>query len=169
MLVLSLGRTRLPSARSGRSSSVRGVERSCRRQRTTGDRPRGTRRGFVHLATGLDDEVFKQLTAEKMVAVQKRVGLTSYEWRKSPQDRNEVLDCAVYARAAAYSPHIGMGRMTLAQWEALAIKRGAPPEPAQLDMLRAVAVPAGAAAGGSTQTQAMSAAPIRVRKSRYLS
>ncbi len=51
--------------------------------------------------------------------VQKRGGFTSNEWRKSFQDRDEVLDCAVYARAAAYSGHIGMGRMTLAQWEAL--------------------------------------------------
>jgi phage terminase large subunit GpA-like protein len=118
--------------------------------------------GFVHLASGLDDEVFKQLTAEKLVAKQKRGGLTSYQWDKSPQDRNEVLDCAVYARAAAYSPHIGMGRMTLAQWEALAIERGAPPEPAQLDMLRAVVAPPGA--------EVDEAAPaIRAGKSRWLS
>ncbi len=87
----------------------------------------------MHLATSLDEEVFKQLTAPNLVMVLKRGGFTSNEWRKSFQDRDEVLDCAVYARAAAYSGHIGMGRMTLAQWEALAIERGAPPDPAQLD------------------------------------
>ena len=56
----------------------------------------------MHLATSLDEEVFKQLTAPNLVMVQKRGGFTSNEWRKSFQDRDEVLDCAVYARAAAY-------------------------------------------------------------------
>lgn len=95
--------------------------------------------GFVHLPSGLDDEVFRQLTAEKLVTVIRRGGQTDYQWQKVPRARNEVLDCAVYARAAAYSPFIHMGRMTLAQWEELAVTRGAPPDAAQVDLLHAMA------------------------------
>lgn len=116
--------------------------------------------GFVHLPSGLDDEAFRQLTAEQLVTVQKRDGTTAAEWRKSPQDRNEVLDCAVYARAAAY--HLGMGRMTLAEWERLAAERGAPPEEAQLDLLRGMAGPAPAEASAD-------APAIRTGRSKYLS
>ena len=93
--------------------------------------------GFVHLPSGLDDEVFRQLTAEKLIPVIKRGGYTEFQWQKAPGDRNEVLDCAVYARAAAYN--WGMARMTLAQWQDLAVERGAPPEAAQMELLEQVA------------------------------
>ncbi|MCG8357613.1 MAG: phage terminase large subunit family protein [Kiloniellales bacterium] len=93
--------------------------------------------GFVFLPTGLDDEVFKQLVAEKLVPRQTRNGLQAYEWQLLPGHRNEVLDCAVYARAAAYQ--LGMATLTLEQWQQIAAERGAPPEAAQLDLLSAIA------------------------------
>jgi phage terminase large subunit GpA-like protein len=111
---------------------------------------------FVHLPTGVDDELFKQLTAEKLITVQKRGGATSFEWQKAPQARNEVLDCAVYARAAGY--HLGMGRMTLAQWEALAVERGAPPPASQMDLLRDLS---GAATGRPTPAPPASYPPAQ--------
>ena len=89
---------------------------------------------FIHLPTGLDDDVFKQLTSEKLVLEKKRNGAESYEWKRDPKVRNEVLDCAVYARAAAYQ--LGLWRYTAANWEKLAAERGVSPPDAQMDMLR---------------------------------
>ena len=57
---------------------------------------------FVHFpkgAAGVDDEFFKQLTAEVYTAETKTNGEKVYAWKKI-RERNEALDCAVYARAA---------------------------------------------------------------------
>ena len=54
-----------------------------------------------------DTEYFKQLTAEQLVT-RKR------EWQKT-RDRNEALDCRIYARAAAIA--LGMDRWTEQKWE----------------------------------------------------
>jgi phage terminase large subunit GpA-like protein len=47
-----------------------------------------------------DQEYFKQLTAEKVVWRRNRKGYAVAEWVKD-RERNEALDCRVYARAAA--------------------------------------------------------------------
>jgi phage terminase large subunit GpA-like protein len=57
--------------------------------------------GWVHLSAGLDVEAVKQLVAEELVSVKDRRGFLRQEWRKL-RERNEALDCAVYARAALY-------------------------------------------------------------------
>lgn len=49
---------------------------------------------FIHLPQGLPDDYYQQLTAEKLI-----VSGTKEEWRRD--GRNEALDCAVYAYAAA--------------------------------------------------------------------
>lgn len=50
---------------------------------------------------GLDDEFYRQLTAEKrVVTTNKRTGFSTAEWRKE-HERNEVLDTEMYAEAAA--------------------------------------------------------------------
>lgn len=54
--------------------------------------------GFVHLGK-FSDEVFKQLTAEQLVTRVHKFRRRT-EWEKT-RERNEVLDCRVYARAAA--------------------------------------------------------------------
>lgn len=56
--------------------------------------------GWVHFAADLDSEFFQQLTAELL---QTRVvkGYRKTEWVKT-RERNEALDCAVYARAGAF-------------------------------------------------------------------
>ena len=72
--------------------------------------------GWVHFPADLDDEFFKQLTAEQ---VQSRIvkGYTKYEWVKL-RERNEALDCvASYARAAAYV--VGMDRFQEHHWAEL--------------------------------------------------
>lgn len=54
--------------------------------------------GYIHFPDSLDDEYFKQLTAEKVVTRFNR----GYKKRvfKKIRDRNEALDCFVYAIAA---------------------------------------------------------------------
>jgi phage terminase large subunit GpA-like protein len=71
--------------------------------------------GWVHFATGLDEEFFRQLTAEHL---QTRVvkGYPKYEWIKT-RERNEALDCANYARGAANV--CGMDRFQEQHWAAL--------------------------------------------------
>jgi phage terminase large subunit GpA-like protein len=56
--------------------------------------------GWVHFASDLDEEFFKQLTAE---CLQTHVvkGYRKTEWIKT-RERNEALDCANYARAGAF-------------------------------------------------------------------
>ena len=75
----------------------------------------------------------EQLTSEHLVAVEKTSGVKVYRWEKLQGRPNEALDIAGYARALAY--HIGLDRLTEAQWRDLRVQRcGASPEPDQKDM-----------------------------------
>lgn len=56
--------------------------------------------GFVHFPIGLDDEFYRQLTAEKNVKTHNRDGFEVRRWVKT-RERNDVLDCCVYSYAAA--------------------------------------------------------------------
>lgn len=82
--------------------------------------------GYVHLAK-FDEEVFKQLTAEqlvtKVVKFRKRT-----EWEKT-RERNEALDCRVYARAAAAI--FGVDRFQEKHWATLEQQLGAAAKPAK--------------------------------------
>ena len=57
--------------------------------------------GTIHLPHWADDEWLKQFVAEQLVTVRTRRGFARLEWRKL-RERNEALDCRVYARAAAW-------------------------------------------------------------------
>ena len=70
--------------------------------------------GFCHFPP-YDAEFFRQLTAERLVTRFVR-GYPRPEWQKS-RDRNEALDCRVYARAAAYV--MGLDRFRSSQWDAM--------------------------------------------------
>jgi len=72
--------------------------------------------GFIHLPTGTDAEWIKQLTAEQLVAARNRQGFTKLEWQKL-RERNEALDCRVYARAAAWIA--GIDRFREKHWKRL--------------------------------------------------
>jgi len=76
---------------------------------------------MIHFSSSLDEEWYRQLTAEKMV-VKKSKGFDRIEFVKT-RDRNEALDCFVYAYAAmvALNP----------DWDALKEKRS--PEPVEAD------------------------------------
>ena len=57
--------------------------------------------GTVHLPDWADSEWLKQLIAEQLVTVKGKRGFAKLEWQKL-RERNEALDCRVYARAAAW-------------------------------------------------------------------
>jgi len=61
------------------------------------------------------DEYFKQITAEQLVTKLVK-GYRRHEWQKM-RERNEALDCRVYARAAA--GRIGIGRFQEKHWTEL--------------------------------------------------
>ena len=70
----------------------------------------------MHLPDWIDGEWIKQLTAEQLVTVKNRRGFSKLEWQKT-RERNEALDCRVYARAAAWV--FGADRWAEATWRSL--------------------------------------------------
>jgi phage terminase large subunit GpA-like protein len=72
--------------------------------------------GTVHLPSWADAEWLKQLTAEQLVTVKAKRGFAKLEWQKL-RERNEALDCRVYARAAAWIA--GTDRWSEARWQEL--------------------------------------------------
>jgi phage terminase large subunit GpA-like protein len=80
--------------------------------------------GYIHFPKQLKSEVLRQLTAEQLVTIKTRQGYPRLEWRKT-RDRNEALDCRVYARAAAW--HMGLDRWDERKWADLEAQLGAPP------------------------------------------
>ncbi|MBV2146039.1 MAG: phage terminase large subunit family protein, partial [Wolbachia endosymbiont of Pissodes strobi] len=63
-------------------------------------------------------EYFKQLTAEQLVSKVVK-GYTKQEWQKV-RERNEVLDCRIYARAASIA--LGIDRWPESKWNSLSEK-----------------------------------------------
>ena len=76
----------------------------------------------MHLPRGTEGEWVKQLVAEQLVTVKTKRGFTRLEWQKL-RERNEALDCRVYARAAAWIA--GADRWTEAMWHNLEQQVGA--------------------------------------------
>ncbi len=97
--------------------------------------------GYVHLPAGVESEWVKQLAAEQLVTIKDRRGFTRLEWQKL-RERNEALDCRVYARAAAWIA--GLDRMSASQWsrlETMVAPPAAPPPVDHLDHLERVSAP----------------------------
>lgn len=68
--------------------------------------------GFCHFPE-YGEDYFKMITAEQLMVKYVR-GFRRYEWEKL-RERNEALDCRVYARAAAAI--VGLDRFNPAQWD----------------------------------------------------
>jgi len=64
----------------------------------------------------LPEEFYAQITAEKLITRYHK-GFPVNEWVKPSHRRNEVLDCTVYALAAAY--HLGMNKFSERDWQRL--------------------------------------------------
>jgi phage terminase large subunit GpA-like protein len=88
-------------------------------------------RGYVHFPEDVDDEYFQQLCAEELKPKRHRNGTVTFEWDKV-RERNEALDEAVYARAAAYA--LGIDRWIEEDWatiEADLVPADGPERPAR--------------------------------------
>jgi phage terminase large subunit GpA-like protein len=82
--------------------------------------------GFCHFPE-YDDDYFQQLTAEHLVSRKTKRGFVALEWELIPGRENHVLDCRVYARAAASL--VGLDRWQEVDWAAheRALSGEAPP------------------------------------------
>ena len=78
--------------------------------------------GYCHFPR-YSEEYFKQITAEQLVTKIVK-GYRRHEWQKM-RERNEALDCRVYARAAA--GRVGIDRFQEKHWGDLEHRVGAPP------------------------------------------
>jgi phage terminase large subunit GpA-like protein len=94
--------------------------------------------GYVAFPRGLEDEYFRQLTAERRTPF-KRHGYTEYRWIKDPAQANEGLDTHLQAEAAAI--RWGIRGLPEAIWEKLEVERAAPPQPEQGDFEALMAAP----------------------------
>lgn len=88
-------------------------------------------KGFVGFPRGLDDEYFRQLTAERRQPL-KRHGFTVYRWVKDPAQANEALDTMLQAETAANN--FGLRGLPDAIWLRLEQERETPAPPAQGDL-----------------------------------
>ena len=77
--------------------------------------------GYCHFPR-YSDEYFKQLTAEQLVTKLVK-GYRRHEWQKM-RERNEALDCRVYARAAA--ARVGLDRFQDKHWRTVEERLGVP-------------------------------------------
>jgi hypothetical protein len=81
--------------------------------------------GFAHLPRGVEAEWVKQLAAEQLVTIRTKRGFTRLDWQKL-RERNEALDCRIYARAAAWI--VGADRWAEAKWRDLEDQIGPAPD-----------------------------------------
>lgn len=86
--------------------------------------------GYCHFGGWLDEQYFKQLTAEALQDIRYRGRVTGREWVK--QGPNHFLDCRV--GNLALGEYLGLSSTTPEQWAALARARGLPEELAKVDL-----------------------------------
>lgn len=119
--------------------------------------------GFVHLPK-IDAEFIQQLCAEQLITRRDRNGFPVREWQKM-RERNEALDCYVYARAAASAA--GLDRFEERHWRELERQLGMERPPDEPPPIQAFDPDEATQRGGLS----VSATPSRRRviKSRWLS
>ncbi|PZR68383.1 MAG: terminase, partial [Stutzerimonas stutzeri] len=88
-------------------------------------------RGYVGFPRGMEDEYYRQLTAERRVPKKKKDGFVEYKWEKEPNQANEGLDTMNQAEAAAIK--YGVRGLPDAIWKRLEVERETPVQDAQLD------------------------------------
>jgi phage terminase large subunit GpA-like protein len=87
--------------------------------------------GTLYFGMAADDEYFRQLTSERQ-ALRYHRGFPIREWVKKAGDRNEALDCVVYAYAAMLLFSRRMNRATMWQQLADQLEHGKKKKPAFL-------------------------------------
>jgi phage terminase large subunit GpA-like protein len=96
--------------------------------------------GTVHLPDWAETEWLKQLVGEQLVTLRNKRGVGRLEWQKM-RERNEALDCRVYARAAAWI--LGADRWTEETWASLEAQAGVKPKEPAPPAAKAAAATAG--------------------------
>jgi phage terminase large subunit GpA-like protein len=92
--------------------------------------------GYVSFPSGLDDEYFQELTAERRMPI-KRFGFTVYRWTEDDRQDNEALDTVIQATGAAIKA--GVYGLSDLSWSRLEEERGA--LPIQLDPVTGAPLP----------------------------
>jgi phage terminase large subunit GpA-like protein len=119
--------------------------------------------GFVHLPK-IDAEFIQQLCAEQLITRRDRNGFPVREWQKM-RERNEALDCYVYARAAAAAA--GLDRFEERHWRELERQLGVAPPPDEPPPLHDIELNEATPSGGLAASGARNTGR-RVIKSRWL-
>jgi phage terminase large subunit GpA-like protein len=124
--------------------------------------------GYVHIAgLGTTSEWVEQLVAEQLVTEKKKLSKFSVQRWVKVRDRNEALDCRVYARAMAWL--IGADRWSDNQWSRLEVQANTQ-EPRVKPKSVPPANPATTPVNDNAASAVKPAAPSRPRKatSRWL-
>jgi phage terminase large subunit GpA-like protein len=87
--------------------------------------------GFIAFPSGLGDDYFQELTAERRMPV-KRNGFTVYRWVKDDRQDNEALDTLIQATGAGIK--YGVYGMSEASWARLEAERETPRGGRQMDL-----------------------------------
>ncbi|WPZ28177.1 terminase gpA endonuclease subunit [Sulfitobacter sp. OXR-159] len=90
-------------------------------------------RGFVAVPKGLEDEFYRQLTAETRKAQKAKSGFTRYLWVKDPNQANEGLDTHLQAEAAWVRLAGPQRDLPETEWDRFMADRERPPEDVQGD------------------------------------
>lgn len=88
--------------------------------------------GHCGFPTGLGDDYFRELTAERRVEKKDKAGFSKFVWMKDDAQRNEALDTMCQAEAAAIK--FGVRDMPPAAWDRYESERAAPLQSAQMDL-----------------------------------
>ena len=120
--------------------------------------------GFVHLPK-IDGEFIQQLCAEQLITRRDRNGFPVREWQKV-RERNEALDCYVYARAAAAAA--GLDRFEERHWREMERQLGIARPPDMAPAIQPLDNPEATHSGGLA-TSGTSKTSRRVIRSRWLS
>lgn len=91
-------------------------------------------RGFVDLPKGLEDEFYRQLTAESRKRITGKGGFDEYKWVKDRLQSNEGLDTHLQAEAAFIRIAGPTRALPDAVWERYERARDCAPEPVQGDI-----------------------------------
>jgi phage terminase large subunit GpA-like protein len=87
--------------------------------------------GYIAFPSGLDDEYFRQLTAERRTP-EKRHGFIVYRWTKDETQANEGLDTMLYAEAASIK--YGVRGLPDGIWDRIEAERETPPKDRQPEL-----------------------------------
>lgn len=125
-------------------------------------------RGYIDLPKGLEDEFYRQLTAERRVPKKGQGGVVRYIWDKDPAQRNEALDTHLQAEAAWIRIAGPTRELHDELWRRFFAERETPPEDAQLDLEDLMHAPAVVAKPPVAAEIALPSTPAKRRKVRKM-